>query len=118
MFLVLLSYLAFFSIALPDSTLQLALAMVFAVTHRRWAAASGADVTYDDVAVEATTVENATLGDAAVDHPDKPQEAALVRALPLDAGIGLAAVAVQTGIGSGVALWGSPFSPRPWESAR
>jgi fucose permease len=91
------------------AVLQLALAMVFAVTHRRWAAPSGADVTYDDVAVEATTVEDAALGDAAVDHPDKPQDAALVRALPLDAGIGLAAVAVQTGIESGVALWGFTF---------
>jgi fucose permease len=89
--------------------LQLALAMVFAVTHRRWAAASGADVTYDDVAGEDTAVEDAALGNAVVDHPDKPQEAALVRALALDAGIGLAAVAVQTGIESGVALWGFTF---------
>jgi MFS family permease len=98
--------------------LQLALATVFAVTHRRWAAASGADVTYDDVAGEDTAVEDAALGNAAVDHPDKPQEAALVRALPLDASIGLAAVAVQTGIESGVALWGFTFLTEAVGSAR
>jgi hypothetical protein len=61
------------------------------------------------VATEGTAIEDAALGNAAVDHPDKPEEAALVRAPPLDAGIGLAAVAVQTGIESGVALWGFTY---------
>ncbi|HWI23166.1 MAG TPA: MFS transporter [Baekduia sp.] len=80
------------------AVVQLALAMVFAVTHRRWAAPIGADVSYDDVAVEDAAAGDAAIGDAVRDHPDNPQDAALVRALPLDAGIGLAAVAVQTGI--------------------
>jgi fucose permease len=86
------------------AVLQLALAMVFAVTRRRWAAAFGADVTYDDAAVE-----DAAVGDAAVDHPDKAHRAVPVRVLSLNACIGLAAVAVQTGIESGVALWGFTF---------
>ena len=71
------------------AVLQLGLAMVFAVTDRRWAAAA--------------------LGDAAMDHPHTPQEAALVRTLCLDAGIGSAAVAVHTGIETGVALWGFTY---------
>ena len=96
------------------AVLQLALAMVFAVTHRRWAAAFGADVTYEDAAFKEAAVE-----DAAVDHPDRAHEAVPVRAPTLDAGIGLAAVAVHTGIESGaLPCGGSPFSPRPWESAR
>jgi MFS family permease len=96
------------------AVLQLALAMVFAVTHRRWAAAFGADVTYEDAAFKDAAVE-----DAAVDHPDRAHEAVPVRAPTLDAGIGLAAVAVHTGIESGaLPCGGSPFSPRPWESAR
>jgi fucose permease len=66
--------------------------------------AYGGDVAYDDV-----TVEDAAVGDPTVDHRDNAHEAALVRGLPLDAGIGLAAVAVQTGIESGVALWGFTF---------
>jgi hypothetical protein len=53
-----------------------------------------------------------------VDHADKAHEGVPVRALTLNAGIGLAAVAVQTGIESGVALWGFTFLTRPWESAR
>ena len=58
------------------------------------------------------------VGDASVDHPDKAHRAVPVRVLTVNACIGLAAVAVQTGIESGVALWGSLFSPKPWESAR
>jgi fucose permease len=61
-------------------------------------------VTYDDVAAE-----DAAVGDAAVDHPDKAHRAVPVRVLTLNACIGLAAVAVQTGIESGVALWGFTF---------
>jgi fucose permease len=91
MFLVLLSYLAFFSIALPDSMLGVA-----------WPAMSISPV--DDAAAE-----EAAVGDAAVDNPDRPHEAVPVRASTLSAGIGLAAVAVQTGIESGVALWGFTF---------
>jgi MFS family permease len=91
------------------AVLQVALAMVFAVTHRRWAAGFDADVTYEDAAVEDAAVEDVAIKDAAVDHPDRAHEAVPVRALTLDAGSGLAAVAVQTGIESGVALWGFTF---------
>ncbi len=84
--------------------------MVFAITHRRWAAAFGADVTYGiDVTYDDVGVDDAAVGDASVDHPDKAHRALLVRVLTVNACIGLAAVAVQTGIESGVALWGFTF---------
>ena len=45
------------------AVLQLALAMVFAVTHRRWAVGYDADGRHDDVAVEDAAVEDAAGGD-------------------------------------------------------
>jgi fucose permease len=58
---------------------------------------------------DAALEDMAAVEDAAVDNPEKAHEAVPVRALSLNAGIGLAAVAVQTGIESGVALWGFTF---------
>jgi fucose permease len=69
------------------AVLQLALAVLFGATRRRWEAAFG-------------------LG---VDQPDKALHRPPARAVTVDAGIGLAAVALQTGIESSVALWAYTF---------
>jgi hypothetical protein len=73
--------------------LQLALAMVFAVTRRRWAAAFDSDGThnygvFEGGAVEDGAVEDGAVEDASVDHPDKSHDGVPVRALTPNAGIG------------------------------